>query len=126
PVPVGASLAVQVALTRTPISIRDAATDPLVTRESIRRSGLRGYYGVPLLLGEDLIGVATIGSASTAEFSDEDRLLFRTMSSRAAALIAQAHLNAVLARRNAELANALESPNLILGLLSHDLRNPLC
>ena len=46
-VPVGASLAGQVALTRTPISIRDAATDPLVTRESIRRSGLRGYYGVP-------------------------------------------------------------------------------
>src|SRR5207253_1810839 len=124
-VPVGASLAGQVALTRTPISIRDAATDPLVTRESIRRSGLRGYYGVPLLLGEDLIGVATIGSASTAEFSDEDRLLFRTMSARAAALIAQAHLNAELARRNAELANALEYRDRILGVLSHDLRNPL-
>src|SRR5438445_4899273 len=105
-VPVGASLAGQVALTRAPISSRDAATDPLVTRESIRRSGLRGYYGVPLLLGEDLIGVATIGSASTAEFSDEDRLLFRTMSSRAAALIAQARLKAELARRKAELAKA--------------------
>src|SRR5439155_721729 len=93
--------------------------------ESIRRSGLRGYYGVPLLLGEHLIGVATIGSASTAEFSDEDRLLFRTMSARAAALIAQAHLNAELARRNAELANALEYRDRILGVLRHDLRNPL-
>src|SRR6266550_522060 len=51
-VPVGASLAGQVALTRTPISIRDAATDPPVTRESIKRSRLRGYYGVPLLLAE--------------------------------------------------------------------------
>src|SRR5947207_14352125 len=85
-VPVGASLAGQVALRRAPISSRDAATDPLVTRESIKRSRVRGYYGVPLLLGEDLIGVATIGSASSAEFSDEDCLLFRTMSARAAAL----------------------------------------
>ena len=124
-VPVGASLAGQVALRRAPISSRDAATDPLVTRESIKRSRLRGYYGVPLLLGEDLIGVATIGSASSAEFSDEDCLLFRTMSARAAALIAQARLNAELARRNAELANALEYRDRILGVLSHDLRNPL-
>ena len=124
-VPVGASLAGQVALTRAPISSRDAATDPLVTRESIRRSRLRGYYGVPLLLGEELIGVATIGSAGAAEFSEEDRLLFRTMSDRAAALIAQARLNAELARRNAELANALEYRDRILGVLSHDLRNPL-
>src|SRR5207302_1344848 len=77
------------------------------------------------LLGEDLIGVATIGSASSAEFSDEDCLLFRTMSARAAALIAQARLNAELARRNAELANALEYRDRILGVLSHDLRNPL-
>lgn len=124
-VPVGASLAGRVALTRGPISSRDVATDPLVSRESIRRSGLRGYYGVPLLLGEELIGVATIGSATAAEFSDEDRLLFRTMSTRAAALIARARLNAELARRNAELANALEYRDRILGVLSHDLRNPL-
>jgi len=124
-IPVGASLAGRVALTRGSISSRDVATDPLVTRDSIRRSGLRGYYGVPLLLGEDLIGVATIGSATAAEFSDEDRLLFRTMSARAAALIARARLNAELARRNAELANALEYRDRILGVLSHDLRNPL-
>jgi signal transduction histidine kinase len=124
-VPVGASLAGRVAQTRSPVSSRDAANDPLITRQSIRRSGLRGYYGVPLTLGEDLIGVATIGSRSTAEFSDEDRLLFRSMSGRAAALIAQARLNAELARRNAELAAALEYRDRILGVLSHDLRNPL-
>src|SRR5438067_2159405 len=124
-VPVGASLAGQVALRRAPICSRDAATDPLVTRESIKRSRIRGCYGASLLIGEDLIGVATIGSASSAEFSDEDRLLFRTMSARAAALIAQARLDAELARRNAELAAALEYRDRLLGVLSHDLRNPL-
>src|SRR5438067_4472685 len=84
-VPVGHSLAGRVAKTRAPASSRDAASDPLVTRESIRRSGLRGYYGAPMMLGDELIGVATMGSRSTGEFSEDDPLLFRTMPHRAAA-----------------------------------------
>src|SRR5438128_2145321 len=124
-VPLGSSLAGRVAETRAPMSSRDVATDPLVTRESIKRSGLRGYHGVPLMLGDELIGVATIGSRTAAEFSEEDRLLFRTMSERAAALIAKARLDAELARRNADLAAALEYRDRLLGVLSHDLRNPL-
>jgi signal transduction histidine kinase len=124
-VSVGHSLAGRVAQTRTPASSRDVANDPLVTRESIRRSGLRAYYCAPMLLGDELIGVASIGSRSAAEFSEEDRLLFRTMSDRAAALIAQARLDAQLGRRNEELAAALEYRDRILGVLSHDLHNPL-
>lgn len=124
-VPVGHSLAGRVARTRTPASSRDVANDPLVTRESIRRSGLRGYYCAPMLLGDELIGVAAIGSRSAAEFSEEDRLLFRTMSARAAALIAQTRLDTQLARRNEELAAGLEYRDRILGVLSHDLHNPL-
>jgi signal transduction histidine kinase len=124
-VPVGQSLSGRVAQTRAPIAVRDATNDPMVTRESIRRAGLRGYYGVPMMLGEELVGVATIGSRNAAEFSEEDRLLFRTMSGRAAALIAKARLNAELARRNAELSAALDYRDRMLGILSHDLKNPL-
>jgi len=124
-VPVGHSLAGRVAQTRGPIASREAASDPMVTRESIRRTGLRGYYGVPMMLGEELVGVATIGSRHANEFSEEDRLLFRTMSGRAAALIAKARLNAELTRRNAELSAALGYRDRMLGILSHDLKNPL-
>ncbi|TMA87759.1 MAG: GAF domain-containing protein [Deltaproteobacteria bacterium] len=124
-VPVGHSLAGRVAQTRGPIASREAASDPMVTRESIRRAGLRGYYGVPMMLGEELVGVATIGSRHANEFSEEDRLLFRTMSGRAAALIAKARLNAELTRRNAELSAALDYRDRMLGILSHDLKNPL-
>jgi len=98
---------------------------PEQTLESIRRTGMRGYYGVPMMLGEELVGVATIGSRHAAEFSEEDRLLFRTMSGRAAALIAKARLNAELTRRNAELSAALDYRDRMLGVLSHDLKNPL-
>jgi len=124
-VPVGHSLAGRVAQTRGPIASREAASDPMVTRESIRRTGLRGYYGVPMMLGEELVGVATIGSRHANEFSEEDRLLFRTMSGRAAALIAKARLTAELTRRNAELSAALDYRDRMLGILSHDLKNPL-
>jgi len=124
-IPLGESLAGLVAQTRAPVASHDVATDPVVTRESIKRSGLRGYYGVPLMLGDELIGVATIGSRTAAEFSEEDQLLFRTMSGRAAALIAKARLDAELSRRNADLAAALEYRDRLLGVLSHDLRNPL-
>ena len=86
---------------------------------------MRGYYGVPMMLGEELVGVATIGSRHANEFSEEDRLLFRTMSGRAAALIAKARLNAELTRRNAELSAALDYRDRMLGILSHDLKNPL-
>ncbi|TMA15213.1 MAG: GAF domain-containing protein [Deltaproteobacteria bacterium] len=121
----GHSLAGRVAQTRGPIASREAASDPMVTRESIRRTGLRGYYGVPMMVGEELVGVATIGSRHANEFSEEDRLLFRTMSGRAAALIAKARLNAELTRRNAELSAALDYRDRMLGILSHDLKNPL-
>src|SRR5262249_26912498 len=124
-VPVGQSLAGRVAQTRAPVSSRDVANDPMVTRESIKRSGLRAYYGAPMMLGDELIGVATIGSRTAPEFSEEDRLLFRPISGRAAALIAPARLGTELARRNADLAAALEYRDRILGVLGHDLRNPL-
>src|SRR5690606_13347973 len=50
-------------------------------------------YGVPLSFdGDTLIGVALMGSTSAEEFSPEDRLLFRSMASRATTLIVQAQL----------------------------------
>jgi PAS domain S-box-containing protein len=85
-----------VAATRSPASVRDASTDPLVLVESYKRHQIHALHGVPLMLGDDLIGVAVVGSCSTFEFSSEDLLLFRTMATRAAALIAQARLHAQL------------------------------
>jgi len=54
--------------------------------------GTRTLYGVPLLDGEKLIGVAEVGSRTAFEFSATDKLLIRTMAHRATILIARAQL----------------------------------
>jgi len=71
------------------------------------------------MLGDELVGVATIGSRSAAEFSEEDRLLSVLCGPRC-----RAHrpgpAEAEVARRNDELAAALDT-HLMLRVLSHDL-----
>jgi PAS domain S-box-containing protein len=54
--------------------------------------GIQAFYGVPLLDGEQVVGVAHMVSRTAREFSNEDKLLFRVMVGRAANLIVQAQL----------------------------------
>ncbi len=89
---VGEGFAGKVAAERQPVEVRSAATDPLVRSPILKARGTRALYGVPLLNGGELIGVAHMGSRTAYEFSKEDKLLFRAMVSRATGLIVQAQL----------------------------------
>jgi signal transduction histidine kinase len=87
-----------VAAARQPVLFRDAANDPRVDSPAIRAKGVRALYGVPLLRGDRVIGVAHIGSLTATEFSEEDKLLFRSMASRATSVVVKAQLLADLSR----------------------------
>lgn len=76
-IPIGEGFLGRVALERRPLATRDTGTP------------LQATYGIPLLRGEELVGVAWLGSLSAPEFSREDMLLFRTMAHRATAIIGQ-------------------------------------
>ncbi len=89
-------IAGQVAAEGQPLFIRDAATDPRMKNQGIRDAAVRALYTVPLTHEGGVIGVAHIGSLTSYEFSDEDKLLFRTMASRATSVIVQAQLTANL------------------------------
>jgi signal transduction histidine kinase len=93
-----AGFAAHVAAARQPILIHDAATDPRVISRAIRAKGVRTLYGVPLMRGDKVVGVAHIGSLKAAEFSEEDKLLFRTMASRATSVVMKAQILADLRR----------------------------
>jgi signal transduction histidine kinase len=110
---------------RAPLFISDASRDPEISSSPTCAPGTRALYGVPLILGNDLLGVAVMGSRSAYDFSQEDQFLFRTMVHRAASLIAQARLDQQLRARTQKLGDALEYRDRMLGVLSHDLRNPL-
>ncbi|MBS2026286.1 MAG: GAF domain-containing protein [Deltaproteobacteria bacterium] len=94
---VGEGFAGRIAATRRPVMLRDAATDPLVASQFMRERQIHALYGVPLFDGDGkLIGVAHMGSTRVYDFSNEDKLLFRVMVSRAGQLVGEAQLDAAL------------------------------
>jgi hypothetical protein len=89
---VGEGFAGTIAAESKPLALASASSDPLVKSPVLRQKGLKALYGVPLVHNGAVIGVAHMGSALAREFSDEDKLLFRTMANRATAVIVQADL----------------------------------
>jgi PAS domain S-box-containing protein len=102
---VGEGFSGLIAAEQRPFESRSAGTDPRVRDEALRSRGTRALYGVPLMYGGEAIGVAHMGSRTALEFSNEDKLLFRAMVSRATLLIIQAWL---AAREHAARAEAEE------------------
>ena len=81
--------------------MKSAATDPLVKSRVLRERGVHALYGVPLIEGGTVIGVAHVGSLTANDFSKEDRRLVGSLASRATAAIYQQML-----RARAEIAEA--------------------
>ncbi len=95
---IGEGFAGHVAAERRPDFLRHAAEDRRIKSDAIRRRGVRALYAVPLMREEKVIGVAHIGSLTAFEFSEEDKLLFRTMVSRATSGVVKAQILADLRR----------------------------
>jgi PAS domain S-box-containing protein len=119
---IGEGFAGTIAARREPLSLRNAATDPLVLNETIRKKGVRAIYGVPLVQGDELLGVAHMGSLVAYEFSIEDRFLFRSMVSRATVGIRQQLLSAGRERVLAKLESLLAASPVGIAFLDRDLR----
>ncbi|WP_375771520.1 PAS domain S-box protein [Archangium gephyra] len=110
---VGEGFSGKIAAERRPLEVRSAAADPLVRSEALRRRGTRALYGVPLITGGEVVGVAHMGSITAFEFSNEDKLLFRAMVSRASALLVQTRL----ASREREAREAMRTGEELLRLV---------
>lgn len=102
----GEGFAGTVAATRQPMLIRDASRDPLVKSQFIRDKQVRALYGVPLSDGDEVIGVAHMGSLTAYDFTQADMLLFRAIANRAAALITETRLRQRL-DEDSRLLNAI-------------------
>jgi PAS domain S-box-containing protein len=114
-IPAREGIAGQVAAEGQPMFIRHAAADPRVKSRVFREKGVRALYTVPLIHEGTVIGVAHIGSLTAFEFSEEDKLLFRTMTSRATSVIVQTQLMADLRRSEETFRLAIEAaPTAIL------------
>jgi len=98
---IGEGFAGRIAAERRPLFIPNASIDPLIVSPFVKTRGVHAMYGVPMARDGTVIGVAHIGSVTAFEFSDEDRLLFRTMVTRATSGVIKAQLLADLHRTEA-------------------------
>lgn len=96
---IGEGFAGLIAMTKRPHQICAASSDPLVASPLLRARGVKALFGVPLIDGTDVIGVAQMGSLTATEFSAQDRRLLATMASRATAAISQHMLRDAADRR---------------------------
>lgn len=114
---IGESFVGKVAQLGRPLSLSHASQNPIVKSPVIRDSGIRALYGVPMLHENEVIGVAQLASKSAFEFSEEDKLLFRTVVNRATSSV-------VNARAFSELARS-EAANRFLSLAGHEFSRSL-
>ena len=92
--PIGEGFAGTIAATRQPMFLSAAHVAPIIRSEFIRQKGIKAMYGVPMIRGADLVGVAHMASLTAHEFADEDRLLFRSVAERVTGIVVQADLMA--------------------------------
>lgn len=105
---VGEGFAGRIAGTKGAITLHSAATDPLVISPSLRTRGVKGLHGVPLIDGDEVIGVAHMGSLTASDFSDQDKRLLSALANRATAGVIQ-HLLRETAERRARQQEALSA-----------------
>jgi len=91
-VPMGEGFAGTIAATKQPMFLAAAHAAPIVRSDFIRQKNIKAMYGVPMIRGAEVVGVAHMSSLTASEFAEEDELLFRTVADRATGVVVQADL----------------------------------
>ncbi|MBI4607809.1 MAG: GAF domain-containing protein [Candidatus Rokubacteria bacterium] len=92
---IGESLTGIVAATGEPLLVMDPANDPRLIpehQEAYRRVGARAFLGVPVKVGERVVGVLSIRTKREEGFSREDLALATAFASQAAVALENARL----------------------------------
>ncbi|MGH7391826.1 MAG: GAF domain-containing protein [Candidatus Rokuibacteriota bacterium] len=126
----GEGLVGAVIASRAPLVIADLASDARVPdAERARATGLASFAGVPLTLGEQLLGALTIATRARHASTDEEMALLQSLASHAAAAIDSVRRFAAGARDRDQLAALLEinkriaaaeSPEALLGAIAEE------
>src|SRR5262245_9206449 len=99
----GEGLSGAAAKNRVPVFVPDATNDARVLTSGWVRAGLTTVLSVPILSGEDLLGVLTVRARAGGLSGDEDQTLVTSLAARAALAIQNARAYEEAVRRGTRL-----------------------
>jgi PAS domain S-box-containing protein len=107
------------------VVIRDMRTDPRVDATRYEALGVRAGVIVPLLAGGEWRHSFAVGTSEARDWRADEVQLLQEVASHFFARIERARAEEALARANEGLRDADRRKTEFLGILSHELRNPL-
>ena len=114
------------ALERRTIHIPDVRADPEYTYGAKDAEAIRTVLGVPILKGDDLLGVMMIYHLQGVRpFTDKQIALVETFADQAAIAIENVRLFQEIQDKSRQLAEASQHKSQFLANMSHELRTPL-
>ena len=116
--PIDDGFAARVAAAKQPLFVAPEQMDDVCKSPFLRDKGVRSLYCIPLLENEELLGALYLGMLAEHELDDDVRMLLSALATRAAACMAR------YAEREM-LRKAILSRDQVLGVVAHDLRNPI-
>jgi signal transduction histidine kinase len=111
---------------RRTVHVADIATDPSVAGSpAVAAIGARTALGVPLLRGDQVLGVIVLVRIEVRPFSDREIELVESFARQAAIAIENVRLFKEIQQQSAQLEVANRHKSEFLANMSHELRTPL-
>jgi two-component system OmpR family sensor kinase len=121
-----ASLTDVVFASKSLLMVRDVANDSRIhSREFWRRRGYTAYLGIPLLVGEEILGVISFYPMKEHEFTDQEVEFLGALASQASVAIRNSQIHGEMKQLASDLERSNHVKEEFLGVISHELRTPL-